>query len=74
MAWIYAVVFVVALVAAVALQPKAQTIPPAGFSEYVLPTAEEGREIGVLFGTRHLPSPNIVWAGDYRTVAIRVKP
>lgn len=73
MAWIFAVVFVVALVAAVAFQPKPQAAPPAGFSEYQVPTAEDGREIPVLFGTRDIPSPNIVWYGDFASSAVRKK-
>ena len=36
-------------------------------------TAEEGREIPVLFGTRYISSTNVVWYGDVRTVAIKQK-
>lgn len=73
MAWMYAVVFVVALVAAYAMMPKPQSRPPAGLGEIKAPTAEEGREIPVLFGTRDLESPNVVWYGHLRTVPIKKK-
>lgn len=73
MAWIYAIVFVVALVAAYAMMPKPQSQPPPGLGDIKAPTAEEGREIPVLFGTRDLESPNVVWYGDLRTVAIKKK-
>lgn len=73
MAWVYAIIWVVALVAAFAMQPKPQTQPPAGLGDIKAPTAEEGREIPVLFGTRNLAGPNIVWYGHLRTVAVRKK-
>jgi len=34
------------------------------------PTAEEGKPIAVLFGTRRLKDPNVVWYGDIRTTGI----
>jgi hypothetical protein len=71
--WWYLAVFVVALVAAYALAPKPQSQPPAGLGDIQAPTAEEGREIPVLFGTRDLRGPNVVWYGHLRTVAIRKK-
>lgn len=73
MAWFYVIVWVVALVAAYAMTPKPQSQPPAGLGDIKAPTAEEGREIPVLFGTRDLDSPNVVWYGDLRSVAIRKK-
>lgn len=71
--WWYVVVFVVALVVGLAMAPKPQSQPPAGLGDIKAPTAEEGREIPVLFGTRDIQGPNVVWYGDLRTVAIRKK-
>jgi len=71
--WWYIAVFVVALVVAYATMPKPQSQPPAGLGDIKAPTAEEGREIPVLFGTRDLEGPNVVWYGDFRAVAIRKK-
>lgn len=73
MAWIAAIIFVVALVVAVAMMPKPQSQPPAGLGDIQAPTAEEGREIPVLFGTRDIAGPNVVWYGDFKAVAIRKK-
>lgn len=36
-------------------------------------TAEIGRELPVLFGTRWLKSGNIVWWGDLKVTPIKVK-
>jgi hypothetical protein len=71
--WWFIAVFVVALVVAYATMPKPQSQPPAGLGAVKAPTAEEGREIPVLFGTRDLEGPNVVWYGDFRAVAIRKK-
>lgn len=71
--WAYIAVFIVALVVSYAMMPKPQSQPPAGLGDINVPTAEEGREIPVLFGTRDLYGPNVVWYGDLRTEAIRKK-
>lgn len=73
MIWWYVSVFVVALVAGYALTPKPQNAKPVGLGDFKVPTAEEGREIPVLFGTRDIEGPNVVWYGDLRTVAIKKK-
>ena len=71
MAWVYALYFVVALVISYSLTPKPQNAKPAGLGEIQVPTAEVGREIPVLFGTRDLTGPNVVWYGDLRTVPVK---
>lgn len=71
--WWFVVVWVVSLVAAYSMMPKPQSAPPAGIGEIQAPTAEEGREIPVLFGTREIKGPNIVWYGDLKAVAVRKK-
>ena len=71
MAWVYALYFVVALVISYSLTPKPQNAKPAGLAEIQVPTAEVGREIPVLFGTRDLTGPNVVWYGDLRTVPVK---
>lgn len=55
------------------MQPKPQSQKAAGIGDIQAPTAEEGREIAVLFGTREMSGPNIVWYGDLRVVAIKKK-
>lgn len=73
MAWFYALYFAVALVITYSLTPKPQNVKPAGIDEIQVPTAEVGREIPVLFGTRDLSGPNVVWYGDLKAVAIKKK-
>lgn len=63
------------LVVSFALQqanrPKVQNAKPAGIKDFKVPTAEDGREIQVLVGTKRIPSPNWVWYGDLRVTPIR---
>ncbi len=40
MAWVYAIVFIVALVVAYTMMPKPETRPPAGLDEIQAPTAD----------------------------------
>ena len=69
--WWYAVVFVLGLVAAYSAMPKPQNRKPAGLDEFNLPTAEVGREIPVLFGTRLITGPNVAWYGDLSVEPVR---
>jgi len=69
--WAFIAGLVIALVASYALRPKPPSTPPAGLDEIKVPTAEEGREIPVLFGCRVVKSPNVVWYGDLKTKAIK---
>lgn len=71
--WVQIALWVATLVISYALRPKIPQQKPAGLGDIQAPTAEEGREIPVLFGTRDLNGPNVVWYGDLRTKAIRVK-
>ena len=70
--WWYLVVFVVALVVGYAMTPKPES-QNAKLGTVEGPTADEGREIPVLFGTREIKQANVVWYGDIRTVAIKKK-
>ena len=71
--WFYAIIFVAALVVSYNMMPKQESDPPVGLDSIQTPTAEIGREIPVLFGTRKIEGPNVVWYGDLRTVAIKKK-
>jgi hypothetical protein len=71
--WFFFAVFVVAFVIAYATMPKPQTRKPAGLDEFQAPTAEDGREIPVLFGTRDLNGPNVVWYGHLNVTPIKKK-
>ena len=73
--WNLILTWVVTAVIAYALRPKPTitTPTPATIEEFEAPTAEDGREIPVLFGTREVQGPNVVWYGDLRTEAIKQK-
>ena len=66
---------VIGLVLAMALMPKPKMpgMKPATLDDFDAPTAEEGREIPVLFGTRDIAGPNCVWYGHLKSKAIKKK-
>ena len=41
--------------------------PSAGLQDFDVPVATDGKEIPVLFGTREITQPNVVWYGDLKT-------
>ena len=71
MGWVAAIVFVVALVIGVTMMPTSESVAPAEFEDIDAPTAEVGREIPVLFGTRKISGSNVVWYGHMRLVAVK---
>lgn len=66
----FAVIFVVAFAIAYATMPKPKG---AELGTVESPTAEEGRAIPVLFGTRWIKQTNVVWYGDIKADAVRKK-
>jgi hypothetical protein len=70
--WQFLATVAINLIVSYVLRPKPQTQPPAGLSEIKVTTAEDGKELGVLFGCRYVHG-NTVWWGDLRTTAIKVK-
>lgn len=72
MEWIaYAIIFIVALVLAVALAPSPPSQKPATLDEFQMPTAEPGRPVPVVFGTYVVKSPNVVWYGDLMSEPVK---
>lgn len=68
----YFVIAIVAIAVGFLFAPKPQGQKmKAGTIE--APTAKEGLEIPVLFGTRLLRGPNVVWYGDIKTRAVKKK-
>lgn len=56
-----------------ALTPKPKPPKPAAITDFDVPTAEEGREIPVVFGEPWITGPNVLWYGDLRSEPIKKK-
>ena len=70
--WVQLAIVAISAILNVALSKKAQSsIKPAILEDFNVPTAEEGREIPVIFGTVKISDPNVVWYGDLRTLPIK---
>jgi len=73
---LWLVLTAISIAASYFLRPKTKLdneMQPATIDQFDFPTAEEGRSIGVLFGTRWISGPNVVWYGHLRTEAIHDK-
>jgi hypothetical protein len=71
--WVQIAVWVALTVISYLMRPKADSQKPKPVKNIDVPTAEDGREIPVLFGTRPLKNANIVWFGDLKTKPIKSK-
>ena len=69
--WVYLIVFIIGLFVAFSMQPKAVVPPPPSLDDMQVPTAEPGRPIPVIFGTRLIKAPNVVWYGDLKYTAVQ---
>lgn len=64
--------FLAVLFLAIALVPKPQNKTPS-VEDLEIPTAKEGDVVPVIFGTRDIKTPNVVWYGDIKTIPIKVE-
>ena len=69
--WFFVIGLVAALAISIALipRPNKRTTPEQGRIQGA--SAEEGKSIPVLFGTREISSQNIVWYGDIKTEPVK---
>jgi hypothetical protein len=55
------------------LTPKPKPPKAASLEDFGIPKADEGDEIGKVFGTVVIRSPSVAWYGGLRTKAIKQK-
>lgn len=67
----YYVLMIALIVYAITQIPEPEDRPPAEFDDIEAPVAEAGKPIPVLFGTRDLDGPNVVWYGDLMSFPIK---
>ncbi|MDZ7476946.1 hypothetical protein U5F73_18470, partial [Stenotrophomonas pavanii] len=71
--WVQIVVMIVALIVSYVMRPKPTVPKPAALEDFNVPTAEDGRECSMVFGTNWIDDPNVLFYGDLRTTPIKVK-
>jgi hypothetical protein len=71
MGWDWVIYIIIGLLAGAAMGAKKPPNQGNEPGEIDLPTAEEGKDQYVLFGTRDIRDPNIVWYGDVEARPIR---
>lgn len=69
------VFWVVAALTAVSflLAPKPQQPKVAAAEKFDVPTVQPGEPLGLLFGTREISAPSVVWYGNVKANPIRKK-
>jgi len=72
MLFVYAIV-ALAVVVAFLPQPKTPQMAKPTEADIDMPTAEQGREIPVIFGTPVISDPCCVWYGDFYFKPIKKK-
>lgn len=68
--WSMLVVFIISALVSYALAPKPIQPKPSALEDFDIPTAEQGRDVPVIFGTVTVKDPNVVWYGNLRSEAI----
>ena len=68
--WVTLLIYAGTVVLSGLLQ-KAPKVRASALGELQVPTAEEGRNLPVIWGTCCLKAPNVVWYGDYKVKAIK---
>jgi hypothetical protein len=68
--WTAFYLLIVAALISYALAPKPPSPKPASIEDFDIPTAEQGREIPVAFGTVTVTGPNVIWYGKLGTEEI----
>jgi len=71
--WLQIVGFVVSLALSYVLRPKPNEPTPASFEQADIPTIKEGTPIAVLFGTREIKAPMVLWHGDFSVDKVQKK-
>lgn len=70
MFWVMLLIYAATTVLSGLLQ-RAPKVKASSLGELQAPTAEEGRNLPVIFGTCIMKAPNVVWYGDLKTTEIK---
>ena len=74
MAWLQVGIFIFNLAAQYVLRPRTESTElTSPWEDLTVPEADLGSPIAVVFGTRWVSNPNVVWFGDKATKPVRVK-
>ena len=68
--WYYLIVMVVVLIITVASMPKPKSQKPPALGDFQVPTAQDGRDVCMIFGTVWIDDPNIINYGQLTTLPI----
>ena len=64
------IIYIILIYLAYSMSPDVEEQPPSTLDQIKAPTADLGQEIPVLFGTKLIEGPNVVWYGDFKSVPL----
>jgi len=64
------IIYIVMIYLAYSMSASKEEQQPTAFKDLKAPTAETGRELSVVFGTVLVQGSNVVWYGDFKSVAL----
>ncbi|HGM4836178.1 hypothetical protein [Stenotrophomonas maltophilia] len=71
--WFQIIMLVVSLIISYVTRPRPTVPKPAALEDFNVPTAEDGRECAMIFGTVWIDDPNVLYYGDLRTTPVKTK-
>lgn len=69
--WVILIVMLVAAIYVYATMPSPPSKQPPALGDLGVPTAEDGREIMMIFGEGWIDDNNVLWYGDLTTTPIQ---
>lgn len=69
--WLNLIIGLVLSAVGFLLRPKPEQPKPSTIEDVKIPITEEGQEIGKVYGTVWLKSPQVVWYGHFRAAPIK---
>ena len=71
--WINLIIGLVISALLAFLRPKPEPPKPNTLEDFNVPITKEGQEIGIVYGTAWVDSPQVVWYGDYKTEPVKTR-
>lgn len=71
--WVNLIIGLVLSLVSAFLRPKPEPPKPNTIGDFNIPITKEGQEVGIVYGTAWIYSPQIVWYGDFKTEPVKTR-
>lgn len=69
--WVNLLIGLVLSLVSALLRPKPEPPKPNTIGDFKIPVTKEGEEVGIVYGTAWINSPQIVWYGNLATKPVK---